>query len=351
LAAWLLAGGRRDRAGLAVTAAAVAAPLVATAILFPGQGAFPYPLPDFLVDAVAGTIMLLVIPRREHVLRAAAGLYLLATVASFLIRSPMGGNIGRLGECLAIPLGACLLWSSRRLLFVALAVPMALLVWPPAWSAMTGVRTDPSTHQAYFRPLMTFLRQHAEPAGRVEVVPTRYHWEAAYVAPAIPLARGWERQLDTADNPIFYDTGKLDAASYHAWLVDNGVRYVALSDASLDFAGAAEARLVQSGVRGLVPAWQSAHWRVFAVTGSSGIVDGPARLVSLSGGRATLEATGPGAVVLRVRDSGHWTVTDGAACVSESPDQWTMLRVPGPELVKLELRLASPAPGHGSACP
>jgi hypothetical protein len=171
------------------------------------------------------------------------------------------------------------------------------------------------------------------------------------VAPAIPLARGWERQLDTADNPLFYDTQKLDGASYHAWLVDNGVRYVAVSDSPLDFAGVAEARLVRSGVPGLEPVWQSAHWHVFAVGGSGGIVDGPARLVSLNGGRVTLHATGSGDVLLRVRDNGHWTVTAGTACVSETPGQWTLLRVPGPELVKLETRLSAPASPPGAACP
>jgi hypothetical protein len=349
--AWLLADGPGHRLGLALTVAAATLPLLAAAVLFPGQGAFPYPPADFLFEFGAGVVMLLLVPRRERALRIGAGLYLLATAASFVIPSPLGGNVGRLGECVAIPLGACLLWPARRLLLVVVAIPMALAQWTPAWGAMTGNRTTPSTHLSYYQPLISILQRHDQPPGRVEIVPTAYHWEAAYVAPTIPLARGWERQLDTADNPLFYDTGKLDAASYHAWLVDNGVRYVALPDAPLDFAGVGEARLVRAGVPGLVPAWRTQHWQVFAVAGSSGIVDGPGRLINMDGGRVTIEATGAGAVLLRVRYSPDWAVTDGMACVSRAPGRWTVLDVPGPEVVKLQLRLAPPpAPGR-SACP
>ena len=37
----------------------------------------------------------------------------------------------------------------------------------------------------------------------------------------MPLARGWERQLDEKANPIFYDGRPLTAARYHRWLRDN----------------------------------------------------------------------------------------------------------------------------------
>ncbi len=101
------------------------------------------------------------------------------------------------------------------------------------------------------------------------MVPTEYHWEAAYVAPVMPLARGWERQLDVADNPIFYRSGALAAGTYRAWLLDDGVTFVALPDAPLDSAGQAEGRLVSSGqVPGLDLIWRSAHWRLYSVAGS-----------------------------------------------------------------------------------
>ncbi len=265
-------------------------------------------------------------PRGQRVLHTAAILYVLATVASFVIPSPIGGNVGRLAECAAIPLGACVLWPRRKLLLVVVAVPIALLQWTPAWGAMTSNRSAPSTHEYYYRPLVAELTKHAQPLGRVEVVPTAFHWEAAYVAPQVPLARGWERQLDLADNPLFYDADRLDAAAYRAWLIDNGVRFVALSDAPLDFAGVEEARLVDAGVPGLVPAWSNAHWRVFAVAGSTGIVSGPARLSGMSADRVDLDATAAGSVTLRVRFNRYWTVTSGTACMSEGPDKWIVLQ-------------------------
>jgi hypothetical protein len=186
---------------------------------------------------------------------------------------------------------------------------------------------------------LAFLAGHGEPVGRVEVVPTRFHWEAAYVAPAAALARGWERQLDTADNPLFYATSQLNPTSYYMWLVDSGVRYVALPDAPLDYAAVAEARLVNAGVPGLRPAWQDDHWRVFEVVGSRGIVEGPAHLVSLDGGQVALDATGPGTILVRVRYSPHWTVADGNGCVRGDGAGWTTVEVNSPGQVHLQLRL------------
>jgi hypothetical protein len=350
VAAWFLAGWPKRHWTAALMLAAVAVPVVVTAVLFPGQGGFPYPAGDFLGELVVAVIMLLIVPRRQRVLRIAAFGYVLATVASFVVSSPMGGNIGRLAECVAIPLGACLLWPKRKAVLVVLAIPMAVIQWTPAWGAMTNIHSDPSTHQAYYLPLVAELQQHSQPLGRVEVVPTRYHWEAAYVAPSVALARGWERQLDVADNPLFYDTDPLTPAAYHAWLIDNGVRFVALSDAPLDFAGVAEARLVEAGVPGLVPAWTIAHWRVFAVAGSTGIVEGPARLTGLDGGQIGLDATASGTVVLRVRYSPGWTVTSGSACVYQGPGKWTRLDVVGPEQITLRLRLTTTRSDDQSRC-
>ena len=165
------------------------------------------------------------------------------------------------------PLAACVLWTHRRWLLAAAVVPLVCLQWSPAFATFTTNRNDPSTHAAYFSPLLGFLARHAEPAGRVEIVPTRLHWEAAYAAPFVPLARGWERQLDTADNPLFYDDELLNPASYHSWLVANGVRYVALPDAPLDYAATKESRLLEAGVPGLTLAWHSSNWRVFEVGG------------------------------------------------------------------------------------
>jgi hypothetical protein len=224
---------------------------------------------------------------------------------------------------------------------VASVVPLMLLQWTPAFATFVSNGGDPSTHAAYFRPLLGFLETHARPPGRVEVVPTKLHWEAAYVAPFAPLARGWERQLDTADNPLFYDDGTLGAATYRAWLLDNGVRYVALPDVPLDYAAVSEGRLLARGVPGLRLAWHDAHWRVFEVTGAPGIVQGPGRLVSLDSNEIVLDATAPGTITVRVRYSPRWALVQGQACVHEDSGGWTAIDTNQRARIGLQLQLVS----------
>jgi hypothetical protein len=322
--AWLLASWPHRRLALAGLVAVAAVPVLALTLGFPGQGSMPFPAYDFGWLLGLFVVAIALIPRWERTLRTGALLYVAAIVLSFVVPSSMGGNISRLGECVGAPLAACLLWPHRRLLVPAAVVPLALLQWGPSATSFTG-RSDPSTQTTYFQPLMGYLNQHAQPAGRVEIVPTARHWEAADVAPYFPLARGWERQLDTADNPLFYARDQLDANSYRAWLLDNGVRYVALPDVRLDYAAVQEGRLVQAGVPGLVPVWRDRHWQVFEVAGSTGIVEGPAQLIRMDGGNITLDTSGSGVVLVRVRYNSRWTVAQGNGCIYRTPSGWTTL--------------------------
>ena len=82
----------------------------------------------------------------------------------------------------------------------------------------------------------------------------------------VPLARGWQRQLDREANALFYGDRPLNAARYLAWLRANAVRWVALPDAPLDLSaearGAAAARR-RARTCGCV-------WRVAALDGLGG---------------------------------------------------------------------------------
>ena len=214
----------------------------------------PYSVPDYLWDVVVGAGLSVIAGPRHRTIRTGAGLFVAVATAAVLVPSALGGNVGRLEDVLALPLAVGVIWPLagpvRRVLLPLVAVPLVLSQWGPAWGAMTSNARQPSTHRAYFAPLVAALTRAAAggPAGRVEVVPTEFHWEAAYVAPAMPLARGWERQADEADNPLFYGGARrLDAFTYRAWLLDNGVRFVALADAPLDFAGSAEGHLLRFG--------------------------------------------------------------------------------------------------------
>lgn len=343
--AWLLADWPNHRWQLVPLLGAAIIPVIGSSLLFPGQGAMPFPFKDWAFSGGIFALTAFFVPARARVLRIGAALYLIAFALAFVLHTPVGGNIERLGEAFGPAVALVALWPARRLLLPLVAVPLIILQWGPALAALTSNRVDPSTKQAYFTPLVRYLTAHDNPPGRVEIVPTALHWEAAYAAPTVELARGWERQLDTADNPLFYAKAPLNAATYRAWLVTNGVRYVALPDANLDYAGKAEGQLVRSGVPGLVPVWHNAHWRVFRVAGAPGIVSGPAVPVSIDGGNVKLDVTAPGAVLVRVHYNANWSVVSGSACLSQGPQGWLLARATAPGPLQLQLKLVGATTG------
>lgn len=345
-------GGLVARNALMVTAALV--PVVAGVVLFPGDGPMPYPFVDYAWEVAVAAGIALLAWRAWPEITSGALMFVVVASVSEAVPSALGGNVGRIEDLTALPLAVALAWARMRVLLPVVAVPLAMSQWVPAWGAMTSIPTQPSTRASFFAPLDAELSRLAasEPAGRVEVVPTAYHWEAAYVAPVMPLARGWERQLDEADNPIFYRSGDLTPERYRAWLESNGVTFVALPRAPLDMAGKAEGRLVASGeVPGLRLAWHDEDWRLFTVTGATGIVAGPARLVRADHGEVVVRAPEPGTVVVRVRYSPDWVMSSGIGCVSRASRSWIEVHVPRSEVFSLSLsltggpacRLASPA--------
>jgi hypothetical protein len=352
---WLrLAGWRGDGWRLAMVGAVALLPILASSALFPGQGPMPYPAIDWLWETVVGLLIFVLVPRGQRILRIGVGLYLLALLGSELIPSALGGNIGRMEDAFALPLAAGCCWARRdgwrgigyRGALAVVAVPLALSQWSPAWSAITSNPGRAWTSSAYYAPLVSWLRTNdvaraAAPPARVEIVPTEDHWEAAYVAPSVPLARGWERQLDLADNPLFYGRAPLTPQTYLAWLQSNGARYVALATAPLDEAGVAEARLVEAGVPGLHLVWHDAQWKVYEVAGDPAIVSGPARLTVMAGDHVDLDATAAGTSVVRVRWAAHWTVVSGAARLAPAPGGWTTVQAlrPGPIALRISLGL------------
>ena len=334
---------RRPGVGGAIGAlVAIGAPLGLVGLLFPGQGPMPYPLGDCAWELGIAAAMWVITPVTERALRAGILLFATAAVASVIVPSALGGNIGRIEDCLALPLAVALLWPRRHLLLALLVVPLVLSQWGPAWSAMTSDGSHPWTTKAYYQPVVRWLHHAGGPSGRVEVVPTAEHWEAAYVAPTVALARGWERQLDVADNPIFYQPDDLNAGAYLAWLLDNGVRYVALPAAPLDYAGVAEGRLVAAGVPGLRQVMHTARWRVYQVDGATGIVSGPGYLSQIDGSQMAITATAARDRGGPVHDNPAWRVSSGSAVLDASPDGWMLVHafVPGP----VHLTLGLPVP-------
>jgi hypothetical protein len=320
--------------GLIVAIAALA-PVGALAVAFPEGGTEPYVLSAFAPIPVLGLGALLAIPRRHAVLRAGVVLYTLGTTLSYLVPTAVGSNAGRLGTWLAAPLAALLWWhpaaprgrsAARRMALLAvLALPLLYLQFHDPVRDLTTASSDPSRTAGYYRPLLTFLERQKGPPFRVEIPFTAFHWEAYAVASRFPIARGWERQLDIKDNPLFYSR-RLTAGRYERWLHQSAVRFVAVADAPLDYAGRAEARLIEQGLPYLREVMRSAHWRVYAVARPTPIAQGAATLTGLGPDWLKLRASRPGEVFLRVHFTPYWALTQGSGCV-EQAGQFTRLRV------------------------
>ncbi len=326
--AWLIGTWPQARLAAGTLTLAAGLPVLVLQAVFPGFGTMPFPTANFLAMFGAAVAIGVAVGRRDRTLAIGVALYALTLVVAFAVPSQIGNNATRLGASFGLAIVVGLLWEQRRrwrrMLLAAAMVPLALAQWVPASHALLG-DGNPSTHAAYYQPLLSFLRRADHPLGRVEVVPTALHWEAAYVAPSFPLARGWERQLDTGANPIFYTAGALTPASYRAWLFATGVRFVALPDVALDYAAKAEGRLVAAGVSGLREVWHSAHWRVYQVLGAPGLVSGPARLLSASGPELRLVVLRPGVVVIRERYVDAWGLASGSGVITRARGGWLEL--------------------------
>ncbi len=347
LLAWAIATPRGERRTLLVLTAVAAGPVVALGVPFPEPGSFPFWGLDLVLIVGLCGLGVLLLPNRLRALRIGLALYAGAAIILFLVPNPLGGNFARLGEALAP--AAILVWSfssGRRAVAILVALPVLFWQWSPAWSAIQAGGTDPSHTTAYFAPLLHTLAR--EPAvGRLEIPATQNHWETAFVAPAVSLARGWERQVDIADNPLFYGRRQVTTLAYQQWLNATGVRWVALPDVALDYSARQEAALLRHPPSYLHLVWRDAHWQLWEVEGTPGLVTGPAQLVSVGPERIVLDVRAPGSVTVRLRYTPNWSVSSGQACVTATRDGWTRVVARTPGRIELAVSLVD----HDEACP
>ena len=175
-------------------AAAALLPAGAVALAFPEGGTFPFVASSFWPALAAAVALAALLPPSPRVLRIGAALYAAAIAAAFVLSSPMGGNVVRLGALWPArsPRRCCgragrwrSRWSRCRCVYWQWYAPI------DNWVRAAG---DPSTSGAYYTASPRFLDH--RPTGRVEMPFTENHGEAQWLAPHVPLARGWERQLD-----------------------------------------------------------------------------------------------------------------------------------------------------------
>nr|MDT0658892.1 hypothetical protein [Micromonospora sp. DSM 115978] len=381
-----------------VLVAAAGLPMIAVALLFGAGGWMNISLLDAVRAGAASLVVALLVPRRP--IRIGALLATVGVAAAFAVHTPVGLNATRLAAMFAIPLlaayartpalptrlipradrpaaelkpngfsmimkglgryrspdpsgscdsrevgGAGRGWWGEGVALVSVLVAVAVLQ-PPVSVPDLRAAGDPTASRDYFQPLLDELTR-LSPA-RVEVVPTRNYWEAAYVPEAAPLARGWLRQADQAHHGLFFD-GSLDTDSYREWLHGNGVAYVALANAEPSWVGRREAELIRAGQPYLRRVWSNLDWTLYEVAGRPSIVDESATLV-LGTPDEIIVGVPAGDTLIRIRWSRWLRVTgpdgeppDEAACLAPVGD-WTALRVSGPGHYRITGSMAAGTP-------
>lgn len=342
LAGLALAGTGRRREGAALVIGA-AVPLLAVQVAFPDGGLMPFAWRVAWPPLLSGLVVALLVPRKSRAVRLGALLYAAAVLAAFLLPTALGSNAERLGLLFAGPVLAAMARGPRLVLVPVLALTAY-------WQAMPGLADlryadDPASHRSYSAGLVAELhRLHAQ-TGRVEVVPQRNHWESAVVARTVPLARGWERQVDLARNPLFYG-GRLTPAAYRSWLADRAVGYVALADAPLDWAAPAEAALVNAGQPWLEPVWSDAHWRLWRVRDATPLAEAPARVLAGDADSISVDVPAAGSVRVLLRWSPWLAVTGPAGCLRRAGDH-VVLEAAAPGVYRIGAGFRSHLAGGG----
>ena len=324
VAAALWLQGRRRRAYvLGLPPVAVVA---FSAWAFPFSGEQPMPAGSIILPFLAGVLGFALVPATWRTVRVTSAVYAVAVVLVWLVPSPIGSNVTRLGLLFGGVLMVALTTSVEplrrpRLRWVAMVPATTTLavaivassIWQVATAGRDAVNTRPT--QAWtsdVQPLLDQLGERDANLGRTEVVPSRSHREAAALAPYVNLARGWNRQADAERNALFYTEGALTAASYRDWLDLWAVHYVVLPEGEPDVAAQAEAALVEGGLRYLRPVWSDASWRLYEVKRPAPLADAPAVVVRFDEAGVVLMLPAAATVVVRIPASPWLSLVDAA---------------------------------------
>lgn len=351
IAALLLSGGARTRALLALTAASLL-PVAVIAVVFGQPSYMPFSADTCLFALLACCgVALAPVPR---LIRVLAALSALLALGAAVIHSPVGSNAARMPMLAAAPL---VIATARRGHAHGKLLAAGLVIWPlVSFSSDMAVAAQPSSHATFYTALLNQLPPAGQSLQRVEVLDPRTHGAAYYLSAQVPLARGWERQIDAASNPIFYG-GDLTADTYRAWLVSHAVGWIAVPAAPLDYSSAHEQALISGGLPYLRLTWSDAHWALYRFTAAAPAASGVLRTTGLTDTAVELTATNAGAGAVRVPYSRLLTVrstVDPAVtgCVFPGPDGDILLTVPmaGPyvldaEVASLTKSCASPTGG------
>lgn len=342
---------RRPTTAVIVPALVVMAGL---AVAFGEGGRQPFGGRILGVALVMTAIFWATMPARQAVLRAGGWAFGAMTVAAFVLSTPLGDNVTRLGAVFMGPLLACAVAAERprRVGWAALVAMVGLgaYQWYAPVREIRKGEGDRLAQASAYRGLEQFLDGRRLPLERLEVPFTTSHWEAAMLAPRYPLARGWEKQLDTRYDSLFYHRERpLAPAVYHAWLRGLAVRYVAVPAVAVDPASRQEVDLLHHGVPFLRPVWGDGFWRVWEVVDPQPLADRPARVTAVGSQSFGLRFDAVGRSLVRIRFTPYWRATRG--CVERGPGGFTTVTAEAPGTVGVEIGFTvSRVVDHGRRC-
>lgn len=290
------------------------------ALVFADGATMTFATESLIRATLACLVVIAVLPRRQNTIRIGATINLAVVLGSAAVASPVGSNAERLSLLFAIPIVAA--FVEWRAWMAAGAVAIAVFVQPPTMPDIGRLAGVPATHEAYYGPLIAAIHNRGPLTGRVEVPEVNGHWDAAFLAKHVPIARGWLRQVDTELNRDVFFNHAPTTTAYRAWLTRNAVQYVAVPDARFTTWGRRENALIASGLSYLRPVWRDGHWTLYVVQDASKIVSAPARLVSMDATKLVIEAAKGQTDLIRIRWF-RWTTLHGPAgsCIVESNGQ------------------------------
>jgi len=307
--------------------------LGALAIWFHNPGVMASPPLQMLLALIGISLVAIACP--QPTVRAGAVIVAIGLVICLVVPNSVGLNLTRMVWLLAAPLIVAYGHRPDRHVVALTCLALVFPIVDVTWQLLEA--DSPSAQEAYYQPLLAQLHERmytGDTVGqRVEVVEPQTKGAARYVGESMPVARGWERQADMVDNPIFYDDGKLTAASYRQWLDELAVSYVAVPGSKLDFASVDEAKLIATGLPYLHQVWSNADWKLYQVSDSQPLARN-AQVISVSGNQVRLQVPRAGLVPIQIRWSDHLAVLDGTepvslgvrahGCLSKDGD-WTLL--------------------------
>ncbi|MGN6415091.1 hypothetical protein [Flexivirga sp.] len=323
-----------------ICAAALLAAGLAMAVLFPGTGRMPFPISD-AAPAMLSCIVVFGVCHQK-LIRATALLLAVSFLPLLVVPLAMGTNATRLAWLAAVPVIIAYAEIRDSLTWLCALV---VAVWPVSDLVnQLHLAGQPSSSYVYYQPLATALKSDQQKVGaaaigrRVEVVDTKNHWGSVYLA-SFSIARGWDRQADQADNPIFYQQGLLNPVSYRQWLDSLAVGWVAVPKAPIDYASRDEAKLVLGGLPYLKLTWSNSDWRLFRVINPAPLATG-GTVVTIDSHGATLDATANRPIDLKVRYSAYIGAVDPrtkkplTACIVDN-NGWLRVTLPVSRQVRL----------------